>query len=163
MSLQNEQQEAAFPGYIGKRIGHLSEDQRHVTLMVDEIHIKPFFDYKGGNISGVAANSGQAANSAFVFMMHSLMNKFKEVVHIVPVHKPNAEFLHKLLREVTYGLEKIDFKVICVVTNNNAINRKAMLPFKPTVVRPFQRPLQSPPQMTLYFHIRATRKGRCFL
>lgn len=82
----------------------------------------------------VAANSGQAANSAFVFMVHSLMNKFKEVVHIVPVHKPNAEFLHKLLREVICGLEKIGFKVICVVTDNNAINRKAMLPFKPTIV-----------------------------
>ncbi|KAH9367495.1 hypothetical protein HPB48_021403 [Haemaphysalis longicornis] len=67
-------------------------------------------------------------------MVHSLMNKFKEVVHIVPVHKPNSEFLHKLLREVICGLEKIGFKVICVVTDNNEINRKAMLPFKPTVV-----------------------------
>lgn len=102
--------------------------------MVDEIHIKPFFEYKGGNIAGVAANSGQAANSAFVFMVHSLMNKFKEVVHIVPVHKPNAEFLHKLLRGVICGLEKIGFKVICVVTDNNAINRKAMLPFILSVV-----------------------------
>ncbi|KAH9373532.1 hypothetical protein HPB48_003484 [Haemaphysalis longicornis] len=134
MSPQNEQQDAAFLSYIAKRIADLSEDQRQVTLMVDEIHIKPFFDYKGGNISGVAANSGQAANRAFVFMVHSLMNKFKEVVHIVPVHKPNAEFLHKLLREVICGLEKIGFKVICVVTDNNAINKKAMLPFKPTVV-----------------------------
>ncbi|KAH9382580.1 hypothetical protein HPB48_010346 [Haemaphysalis longicornis] len=99
MSPHNEQQDAAFLSYIAKKIGDLSEDQRHVTLMVDEIHIKPFFDYKGGKISGVAANSGQAANSAFVFVMHSLMNTFEEVVHIVPVHKPNAEFLHKWLRE----------------------------------------------------------------
>ncbi|KAH6925923.1 hypothetical protein HPB50_012072 [Hyalomma asiaticum] len=44
------------------RISDLDERQRAVTLMLDEIHIKPFFDYKGGNIAGM--NSPEAATSA---------------------------------------------------------------------------------------------------
>ncbi|KAH6939127.1 hypothetical protein HPB50_016093 [Hyalomma asiaticum] len=35
--------------------------------MVDEIHVKPFFDYKAGNIAGVATNCSEAAHSADEF------------------------------------------------------------------------------------------------
>lgn len=51
---------------------------------------------------------------------------FKEVVHIVPVHTANFEMLFKIVKDVILGLEKLGFKVICVITDNNAINRKAM-------------------------------------
>ncbi|KAH7945543.1 hypothetical protein HPB49_012179 [Dermacentor silvarum] len=63
----------------------LENYQRTVTPMVDETHIKAFFDYKGGGITGVAHNSTEAAISALVFMVRSLTCKFKEVAHIVPV------------------------------------------------------------------------------
>lgn len=130
MSPQNEQQSSSFLSYMAKRISDLNDDQRYVTLMVDEVHIKPFFDYKGGSIVGVALNSTEVANSAFVFMVQSIKCQFKEVAHVVPVHGANAEFLHKLLRDVICGLEKIGYRVMCVVTDNNAVNRKAMALFK---------------------------------
>jgi hypothetical protein len=38
--------------------------------MMDEIHIKPYFDYKGGNIVGSAHNSVVAATTAHVFKQH---------------------------------------------------------------------------------------------
>lgn len=85
--------------------------------MVDEIYLKPFFDYKGGNIAGIVLNNAEAANSAFVFMVHSLMCKFKEVAHIVPVQKANGEFLHNILGDVICGLEKIRYKVIYVCSD----------------------------------------------
>ncbi|KAH9384172.1 hypothetical protein HPB48_026165 [Haemaphysalis longicornis] len=100
--------------------------------MVDEIHIKPFFDYKGGNITGAAHNSKEPANSALVFMVQSLAGTFKEVAHIVPVRGADGEFLHTLLRDVICGLEKIGYKIICVVTDNNKVNGKAMAKFKPS-------------------------------
>lgn len=85
MNPQLEHQDNTFLRYMAKKISELNEQQRYVTLMVDEIHLKPFFDYKGGNIAGIALNNAEAANSAFVFMVHSLMCKFEEVAHIVPV------------------------------------------------------------------------------
>lgn len=60
MGPPNKQHEAAFLSYTGKRIGDLNDEQRHVTLMVAEIHIKPFFDYKGENIASGTANSACA-------------------------------------------------------------------------------------------------------
>ncbi|KAH7987057.1 hypothetical protein HPB52_024547 [Rhipicephalus sanguineus] len=51
--------------------------------------------------------------------------KFKEVAHIVPVHRVEAEFLQKTLKEVVCGLEKIGYRVMCVV-RDNSVNRKAM-------------------------------------
>lgn len=97
--------------------------------MLGDIHIKPYIEYKGGNITGVAVNSTEAANSAFVYIVQSLSCKFEEVAHVVPVHNADAEFLHKLLRDVIRGLEKIGYRVFCVVTKNNSVNRKAMSHF----------------------------------
>lgn len=66
-----------------RRISDLKDDQHFVTIMVDEIHIKSYFDYKRGNITGVALNQNEAANCALVFMVRSLTCKFEEVAHRV--------------------------------------------------------------------------------
>lgn len=94
--------------------------------MMDEIHLKAYMDFKGGNIVGSAYNSKDLATSAHVFMISSLKSNFKEVVHILPVKTPNAESLHAVLKKVIIGLEEIGFEVLVVATDNNAINRKAM-------------------------------------
>ncbi|XP_042148884.1 uncharacterized protein LOC121046653 [Ixodes scapularis] len=45
-------------------------------------------------------------------MVRSLKCEFKEVAHIVPVHRLDAEFLHKMLKDVICGLEKIGYRVV---------------------------------------------------
>ena len=39
-----------------------------LSLFVDEIHLKPYFNYKGGNIIGLSDNSNEAATNAFIFL-----------------------------------------------------------------------------------------------
>lgn len=46
-------------------------------------------------------------------------------MHILPVHTISGEDLNKLTKKVIVGLEKIGYQVIVVVTDNNALNRKA--------------------------------------
>lgn len=121
-----EQQDSNFLLYIKNKFKALDPNDTTVILMVDEIHIKPNFDYKGGNIVGAAFNSSAAASSAFVFMVSSIKSKFKDVVHILPTVTMKAELLYNLLKRVILGLEDIGFSVICVVTDNNAINGKAL-------------------------------------
>lgn len=70
--------------------------------MIDEIHIKPFHDYKGGNTIGSAYNSAEVATSAFVFMVKSLLSHFKDVVHVMPVKTINA--LHVYSHKPYYRL-----------------------------------------------------------
>ena len=99
---------------------------KRIYLLVDEIHLKPYFDYKGGNIAGAAYNSEQPANSAFVFMDTSLFLSLKDVVYIIPSTKMKSEVLYRLILKTITGLETIGFRVISVSTDNNAINSKAM-------------------------------------
>jgi len=41
-------------------------------LLVDEIHLQQFFDYKGGSVVGTASNSNEAAKSALAFLISSM-------------------------------------------------------------------------------------------
>lgn len=72
---------------------YLKDHQKHMILLMDEIHIKPYMDYKGGNIVGTAAKSATLANSAFTFMISSALSDFKEVVHISPISKIDHNML----------------------------------------------------------------------
>ncbi|GBM55131.1 hypothetical protein AVEN_207020-1 [Araneus ventricosus] len=100
-----------------------------VILQIDEMHIKPYFDYKGGNISGLCFNSENAATSVMTFMISSILSSYKDVVHILPISKITADALHTFIKQIVVGLDGIGFKVICVITDNNSINQKAMSQF----------------------------------
>ncbi|KAG0434477.1 hypothetical protein HPB47_019081 [Ixodes persulcatus] len=63
MKPQAEHEKATFLSYIKKKIFELDDKQRFVILMVDEIHLKPFFDYKGGSITGAASNSTETTKT----------------------------------------------------------------------------------------------------
>ncbi|KAH8032923.1 hypothetical protein HPB51_003800 [Rhipicephalus microplus] len=138
LSPDTESASENFLRYIKHRFKQLQPHESAVVLMVDEIHIQPFFDFKGGKISGAAGNSEEAATSAHVFMVQSMLSSFREVVHILPARTMNAHSLHAVLKNVIIGLEEIGFKVLAVVSDNNAINRKALSMFsdppKPSIV-----------------------------
>ena len=126
-----EQCKGNFLMYIKSKMNYLCEKDKTVILMLDEIHLKANFDYKAGYVVGTAFDSPGAATSAYVFMISSVKSKFKDVVHIVPSRKMNADDLFHFTKQVIVGLEEIGLKVICVITDNNAINSKAMKRFSP--------------------------------
>ena len=121
-----EQQDNNFLMYIKSKFKLLSQEDMTVSLLVDEIHLKPNMDYKGGNVVGLAYNSHEAATSAFAFMLSSVCSKFKDVVHVMPAKSIKAEILFNVMKHIIIGLEQIGFRVISVITDNNAINKKAM-------------------------------------
>lgn len=104
----------------------MDDHEKTVTLVMDEIHLQSYIDYKGGGLVGMATNSQNAAKTAYVFMIQSLVSSRKDVVHILPVAKIDAIQLHQFLRELINGLEATGFRVIAVVSDNNSINGKAM-------------------------------------
>jgi len=59
-------------------------------------------------------------------MISSVFLSYKDVVHILPTSKITAEELHAMIKKIVCGLENIGFRVITVITDNNAINRKSM-------------------------------------
>ena len=121
----------SFLLYAKNIFPYLEEKEKHVILLLDEIHIQANFDYKGGNIVGAASNINEGAKSAFVFMISSVLSKFREVVHISPTNKINHQILYEHIKSVIVKLEEIGYKVFCVITDNNSINSRAMHNFSP--------------------------------
>ena len=76
VSLSNEQSDDNFMFHIKNKYKALQSSDKTVCLLVDEIHLAPFFDYKGGNLVGAAYDSTKAATSAFVFMITSVFFRF---------------------------------------------------------------------------------------
>ena len=98
-----------------------------MSLLVDEIHQKPYIDYKGGNIVGLSDNNNQAATSAFAFMLSSVFSQYKDVVHVMPIKCLKAENLFDRVKRIIIGLEEIGFQVLSIITDNNAINKKTYI------------------------------------
>ncbi|XP_040077591.1 uncharacterized protein LOC120849444 [Ixodes scapularis] len=124
-----EQDDEQLLSYIKKQSEHLEDHEKVATLMLDEVHLKPYIDYKGGNVQGSSANSCKAARTAHVFMIQSLLSSNKDVVHVLPVCQIDAQQLHCFVKKIILRLEALGFKIIAVVTDNNAINRKMMSQF----------------------------------
>lgn len=102
-----------------------------MTLMLDEIHLQPYFDYKRGTVTGAASNSTEAAKTAHFFMVQSLLSPYKDVVHILPVCTIDANTLHRFVRKLITELEEAGLFVVAVICDNNSINRKMMRLFSP--------------------------------
>ena len=60
---QIEEQDSNFLYYARQSFSKLKDCDKHVFLMIDEIHVKPFLDYKGGNLVGMAYDGTHLANS----------------------------------------------------------------------------------------------------
>lgn len=152
VSPSKEQTEEGFLRYMKRRAGLLNPHERNIVLMMDEIHLQQFFEYKGGRFTGAAANCAEPAKTAHVFMVQSLLSSYKDVAHILPVSRITAEELHRVLRGVIMNLEDAGLHVVAVITDNNSINRKVMSLFgrnhKPLIVYPHPAQQQLP-----LFHI----------
>ena len=136
-----EQHDNNFLMYIKNKF-KLLEKKDTSGFLLDEIHLKPYIDYKGGNIAGLSDNSNGAATSAFAFMLSSVFAQYKDVVHIMPTKYLKAENLFDIVKRIIIGLEEKGFQVLSIITDNNAINKKKEAisffysPPKPSIVYP---------------------------
>lgn len=71
-------------------------------------------------------DNSTAASSAHTFMTYSLLSLYIDFVHILPEHSISGEILNEYIKRIIIDLEEISIKVICVLTDNNSINRKVI-------------------------------------
>ena len=62
----------------------LVQKDTKVSLLVDEINIKLYFDYKGSNIVGWSDKNNEAETSSFAFLPCRALLQYKYVAHVVP-------------------------------------------------------------------------------
>ena len=88
-------------------------------LFVDEIHLKPYFNYKGGNIIGLSDNSNEAVTNAFDFMLSNQFSQYKDFVHVMPTKYLKSENLFDVVKCIKIRLKEIGFQVLSIITDNN--------------------------------------------
>ena len=120
-----EQHAENFLMYIKNKFKLLVKQDITVSLLVDEIHLKPYIDYKGGNIVGLSDNNNEAATNAFAYILSSVFSQYKDVVHVMPTKCLKTENLFDIVKHMIIGLKEIGFQVLSIITDNNAINKKA--------------------------------------
>ena len=80
MSPSVEQTDIAFLYYIKQKFQCLDPSDATVLLLEDEIHLKQYFDHKGGNIFCSSYNRvSNAAKSAFSFMISSIFSNYRDI------------------------------------------------------------------------------------
>ncbi|KAG8177463.1 hypothetical protein JTE90_008647 [Oedothorax gibbosus] len=100
----------------------------------------------------MAYDESNSASSAYVFMRISLF-PYEDVAHILPVGTLPAETFFAIIKKVVVGLESIGYIVIAVVTDNNAINAKAMRVFSTPPELKIQYDNPASPDRSLFFLI----------
>ena len=92
-----------FLMFIKNKFKLLVQKDIKVSLLIDEIHLKPYFDYKGGNVVGLAHNTYEVTTSAVVFMLSSVLSNYKDVIYIMPTECLKAENLFKIIKCLIFG------------------------------------------------------------
>lgn len=78
--------------YLKNKLSFLKEHEMLINLHMDEIYVDPRFSFKGGSIYGSSLHDpSTAAKTAQVFMVSSILSKYKDIVAIIPISNLNAE------------------------------------------------------------------------
>ena len=112
--------------YLAQKARLLSEHERHVTLLVDEIYCNPKVSYKAGTVEGFAENCELSqATTVQAFMICSVLSHVKDVAALVPIKNLTACYLKELIVKVVKMVEQAGFRVLCIISDNNRVNGNA--------------------------------------
>lgn len=113
--------------YLKKKFTTLDDHTKTCNLMMDEIYVKPELTYKGGKLEGFVVNNNEndlcLATTIQTYMISSVLGKNKDVVGLFPVKDLNTAVLQDLTLQVLKALTEIGYKVICIISDNNSVNR----------------------------------------
>ena len=109
--------------YLKMRVSKLSEFERKVLLIIDEIYIAKRVEYSGGEIIGLTPD-GSVASTLLCFMVKSLISKFQDIVAIFPMNRLTAEKQLECYNSVSDQLNSVALQVVAISVDNAATNRK---------------------------------------
>lgn len=110
--------------YLSHVSKSLSQREKIVSLLIDEIYVNSTLSFKSQNLVGLAENNpNELAKTVLSFMISSPFGKFKEIVRLLPVSGLSGEFLKTMTIEIINFVQQCNFTVISVITDNNRINQ----------------------------------------
>ena len=107
--------------YLARRTSDLSNAQKHVILMIDEIYTARRVEYDNGKFTGLDGD-GNPSKTVLTFMVQSLACSYRDVVCIIPVATLTVALLREYFETVMLELRAL-FIVQRICADNNPLNR----------------------------------------
>ena len=98
--------------YLKQRVSNLTDGERTVVLLIDEVYTAQRVEYSNGSSIGLTED-GRTAKTVLAFMVQSVCKNYRDVVCLVPIEK---------LDMVMEALDEIYF-VAAVSVDNHICNR----------------------------------------
>ena len=108
--------------YIAARTKNLTDREKVLVLMIDEIHSAKRIEYVGGKVQGLKGE--EVAKTVLCLMIKSIAGKFRDVVSLTPTVTLNSTQMKQMFDLVVPALLKLQLKVIACSVDNFTANRK---------------------------------------
>ena len=108
-----------------------SQEQRHVIIQMDEIHVKPDISHKGGRLFASNLDPDNPTKTVFAIMVSSLYKKWSCIVRLLPCASVTAEKLFDTIKSCIHDVEDCGLFVEIISTDNYPLNVKLFKLFSP--------------------------------
>ncbi len=109
--------------YLKARSEKLSERERLVVLLIDEIYSAQRVEYAGGKIFGLDAE-GRTSKTLLSFMIKAAAGQYCDVVALHPIVNLDSTLMKKKFEEVMEAVSAANFEVVAISVDNASPNRK---------------------------------------
>jgi hypothetical protein len=108
--------------YLKLRIQKLSERERTVALIFDEVYCSKRVEYQNGQIFGKEKEG--ATSTLLCFMIKSLAGNYRDVVTMIPLSHINSGIISDAFNSVLKAVTDTGFNVVASICDAHAANRK---------------------------------------
>ena len=119
LSLRSTEEE--ITKYFQLKIQKLTDIERNVILIIDEVYVQKNMEYTGGKYFGTV--DGELAKTVLCFMIKSLRHHYKDVVALFPCHALTSASLLNHFYKVNRLLCEIGFHIVAISADNASVNR----------------------------------------
>ncbi len=125
--------------YLQARFQKLTDWERLIVLMVDEIYAAQRMEYASGRLTGM--DKGALSKTLLSFMIKSVAGQYSDMVAMCPTKNLEADKLAKETMKVLGSLRDLGFKVLVLSLDNATPYRKFLLQLcggtlKPSIPNP---------------------------
>jgi hypothetical protein len=111
--------------YLSLRMKKLTEREKMVVLMADEIHSAQKVEYAGGKMYGV--EDGSVCKTVLAFMVKSVAGSYMDMVALCPVNVLDSKLLKTGFDKILPALTELGLVVLAISMDNASPNRKYFL------------------------------------